>query len=150
MMSETQKKEYPPSPMHKHFDEVVWEEITVEGPQDNRVMRYRKWLFTQENFHCGICHQAGENIQFMVLPTGVYMSCKDDGITQKVPSITEDEEAIMLENRIIGNEEAIEVTKRNGTFDAYFVGVGGTDAKINIPETKIPRRQKKVRKKATA
>lgn len=143
MVDETKKEEYAPSPLHKHFNPLIWEEITTEGPQENRSIRYRKWLFDGADFQCGFCGNSGENIQFMALATGVFISCKDDGYTQKIPSIGEDgKEARMLENRIIDQEEMREVLERNGMFRTYF-----KDNPINIPDTKFPTKNRRTKKK---
>jgi hypothetical protein len=60
---------------------------------------------------CGACHSS-KAVKFMVLPTGVYRSCSNEGFTEKVEPIDEGEFphfAILLEDKIPTNKEAMDV-----------------------------------------
>lgn len=141
-MVEKDKEEYPLSPMHKHFRELVVYQLSREPSQsareDGRVHRM-KWLFQQQDFPCGACHTT-EKVKFMVLPTGVYRSCDKEGFTEKVEAIDYGEmasEAILLEDYIcITNAEAIAVIKRYRQEKIYL----DEESRIHLPEYKLPRK----------
>lgn len=140
-MPETKEKsEYPPSPMHRHLKQVVWYQLTREGSatgrEDGKVHRL-KWLFDSEDFPCGACHRT-DMVKFMVLPTGVYRSCENEGFTEKIEPIDTGElgaEATLLEDVICTNEEAIDVIKRYKQEKIFL----DPETRIFLPEYKLPR-----------
>jgi|GEM_PF-6312861 hypothetical protein len=109
-MTETK---YPISPMHQHLDQVVWYQLVREPsdkPNTGKLHR-QKWLFRAQDMPCGACHSS-KAVKFMVLPTGVYRSCSNEGFTEKVEPIDEGEFphfAILLEDKIPTNKEAMDV-----------------------------------------
>jgi hypothetical protein len=142
IMADKEKDEYPLSPMHKHFKEVVWVQLVREhsqsGGEDGPIHRM-KWLFQQQDFPCDACHSS-EKVKFMVLPTGVYRSCDNEGFTEKVEAIDYGErgyEAILLENYVcVTNEEAIAVIRRYKQEKIYL----DEESRIRLPEYKLPRK----------
>jgi hypothetical protein len=116
-MSEIKEK-YPITPMHKHFKEVVWYQLAREPPTGGRddnsgVLHRMKWLFKAEDFPCGACSSSNK-IKFMVLPTGVYRTCEEEGFTEKTDPVSIGPtlmEAVLLEDLICTNQQAIDVVK---------------------------------------
>jgi hypothetical protein len=76
--------------MHQHLDQVVWYQLVREPsdkPNTGKLHR-QKWLFRAQDMPCGACHSS-KAVKFMVLPTGVYRSCSNEGFTEKVEPIDE-------------------------------------------------------------
>lgn len=126
--------------MHRHLKEVVWYQLAREqtptGHEDGKLHRM-KWLFLQKDFPCGACHRT-DMVEFMVLPTGVYRSCRNEGFTEKIDPIDEGEmrsEAILLEDVILDkNEDAISVVKRYKQERIYL----NEDTRVFFPPYKLP------------
>lgn len=143
-MTMTDEKEYKISPMHRHLKEVVWYQLAREptgaamGNQETGPVHRMKWLFQAKDFPCGACHRS-DNVKFMVLPTGVFRSCSNEGFTEKVEPIDEGEmhsEAILLEDVVLKtNAEAIEVIKRYKQEKIFL----NEDSHIFLPQYKIPK-----------
>lgn len=132
--------EYPISPMHKHLDSVVWYQLAREGSptgrEDGKVHRL-KWLFESRDFPCGACHR-NDGVKFMVLPTGVYRSCSNEGFTEKIEPIDTGEmgsEATLLEDIICDNTQAIEVIKMYRQEKIFL----DPETRVFLPEYKLPR-----------
>lgn len=105
------EKEYLVSPNGKHFNDLVWETITVR----NNVIYYQKWFFKREDFPCGRCYN-NINTVFMTTPTGVCRSCTYCGFTEHVAPInpeTGDEVAIMIEEKVVSIDDAWAVLKKH-------------------------------------
>src|SRR5208337_3542258 len=135
MVDEKKTEEYPISPMHRHLKQVVWMQLMRETSpyslSDGKVHRM-KWLFKPEDFPCGACGRF-DLVDFMVLPTGVYRSCKVEGMTEKVDPIDEGEkhyEAVLLEDTILtDNQDAIDVIKRYKQERIFL----DEDSKVELP-----------------
>lgn len=141
-MTDKEKDEYPISPMHRHLKEVVWyqltrQKISMENQEVGPVHRL-KWLFLQKDFPCGACKKS-DKVKFMVLPTGVYRSCEEEGMTEKIDPIDVGEmqcEAILLEDHLCTtNKEAVDVIKRYHQERIYL----DAESHIFLPEYKLPR-----------
>lgn len=143
-MTMTDKDEYTISPMHRHLKQVVWYQLARErtgsegGNQETGPVHRMKWLFQQKDFPCGACHRS-DKVKFMVLPTGVYRSCENEGFTEKIEPVDEGEmhsEAILLEDFICKtNAEAVEVIKRYHQEKIYL----DEDTHVFLPQYKVPR-----------
>jgi hypothetical protein len=143
-MTDKEKEEYPISPMHRHLKQVVWYQLARERPmteggsQESGPVHRMKWLFQQKDFPCGACHRS-DHVKFMVLPTGVYRSCEQEGFTEKIEPIDEGEmhsEAILLEDHLCTtNTEALEVIKRYKQEKIYL----DPDCHVFLPAYKLPR-----------
>ena len=128
--------------MHKHLKEVVWYQLMREpsatGRQDGRLHRM-KWLFRAQDLPCGACHRI-DKVKFMVLPTGVYRSCENEGFTEKIEPIDISEmrqEAILLEDIVCTNQQALDVVKMYKQEKLYLdPDTGG----VFFPEYKLPSR----------
>jgi hypothetical protein len=143
-MTDKEKEEYPISPMHRHLKQVVWYQLAREptgnvmGNQETGPVHRMKWLFQSKDFPCGACHRS-DHVKFMVLPTGVYRSCENEGFTEKVEPIDEGEmhsEAILLEDLVLKtNQEAIDVIRRYKQEKIYL----NEDSHIFLPQYKMPK-----------
>lgn len=136
------------SPMHKHFNELTVQTLTREQMGGNPTVMGRvhamTWLFKKDSFPCGACHLS-DNVQFMVLPTGVYRSCKYDGFTEKIDPINYEngQEATLLEDVICAtDEEAMEIVLRYNQQSIYC----DPDSSLNLPEYKLPKRPRRTKK----
>jgi hypothetical protein len=141
-MTNDKKDEYPISPMHRHLKEVVWYQLAREqsgemSRESGKVHRL-KWLFQQKDFPCGACRSI-EKVKFMVLPTGVYRSCENEGMTEKIDPIDEGElhsEAILLEDVVLtDNADAVAVIKRYHQEKIFL----DEDSHISLPPYKLPK-----------
>ena len=125
--------------MHKHLKQVVWYQLAREAserPNTGKLHRM-KWLFRAEDMPCGACRKSN-GVSFMVLPTGVYRSCENEGFTEKVDPIDEGEfphNAILLEDVIPSNKEAMDVLKMYNQIKIYMDQETGG---IFFPEYKLP------------
>ena len=138
------ENEYKLSPMHKHLKEVVWYELEREASMTGRedgALHRMKWLFRQEDFPCPNCGGT-ETITFMVLPTGIYRSCSKEGWTERVTPNAEEEagtphvEAILLEDVVCTNEQALEVVKMYSQEKLYL----DPDVHTLFPMYRLPKR----------
>jgi hypothetical protein len=135
------KTEYTLSPMKKHFAQVIWTQLVREpspDPRNTGRIHAMTWMFTQEDFPCGGCGRK-DTIQFMVLSTGVYRSCKYDGFTERIEPVNYEngQEAILLEDKIVSsNDEALGIIKRYHQEKTYL----DPDAPLNLPDYKLPRK----------
>jgi hypothetical protein len=140
-----QKSEYQLSPMKKHFDKLIVKLLAREPTPPPNVGRLHilTWLFKKTDFPCGACNRI-DDVQFMVLSTGVYRSCKFDGFTEKVEPVNDNgQEAILLEDKICSSDtEAMEVIKRYHQERIYC----DPDASLNLPEYRPPRKAGRIRK----
>lgn len=134
-------KKYEPSQMHKHLDEVVWEQLSREVPQDNfSIVHYQKWLFRKQDFPCGMQNcRSGDFVKFIVLPTGIYKTCGNCSFTERIDPVNDDGvEAVLLEDRKITdleNDPIIrEVLTRYGQLNIY-----SGERPIQLPKTMYPR-----------
>jgi hypothetical protein len=139
-MTDEKKDEYPLTPMHKHFKEVVCMQLSREpqpaGQQNGKIHRM-KWLFQPIDFPCGSCNSS-DHVKFMILPTGVYRSCEYCNITEKVEAVNYEngQEAILLEDLILtDNRQAVEVIKRYGQEKLYL----NEETRVFLPEHHPPR-----------
>jgi hypothetical protein len=147
-MSEEKKEEYKISPMHRHLTQVVWyqlaRDMSPSGRDDNSGTLHRlKWLFKPEDFPCGACDKI-DTIKFMVLPTGVYRTCSWEGFTEKTDPVEIEGqrhmEAILLEDIICTNEQAIDVVKRYKQEKIYDPRTG-----VFFPPYRIPSHVGKIK-----
>jgi len=109
----SKKKKFPVSPMGVHKKNLVDERVVVLGPR--RIVA-EKWLYLQEDFPCGACHQTS-GVLFMRGLVGVVRTCEYCGFTERVEPINPDtgeEQARLLERREISIEEAWEILRRDG------------------------------------
>lgn len=142
------KSEIVLSPMHKHFNELIVQTLAREqmggNPTAMGKVHIMTWLFKKSNFPCGACNLS-DNVQFMVLPTGVYRSCEYDGFTEKIDPINYEngQEATLLEDKICAtDEEAMEVILRYNQQSIYC----DPDSSLNLPEYKLPKRPRRTKK----
>ena len=135
--------QYEPSPMHQRLKEVVWYQLAREVTQigmDNGTLHRLKWLFRPQEFPCGNvdCRQS-DTITFMVLPTGVYRTCSNEGFTEKIQPIDEGEmhlEAILLEDIVCNNQQALDVVKMYHQERMYL----DPDSRVLFSQYRIPKR----------
>lgn len=131
MSSKIEKNvEYKVTPKEVHVKFCVFERVIVRNNQPI----YEKWVFSQEDFPCGMCGKTSD-VKFMSLPLGVYRTCDFDGFTEKVEPINPDtgeHNAYLAETHNISINEAWEVLARNNA--------------TKFPPAGLPKRTRKTRR----
>jgi len=111
------KRKYRVTPLQIHTKFCVDEQLRYVNGQ----WIVEKWLFTRKDYRCGVCGRA-DDVVFMRLPTGVYLSCTWCGFTEKVEPRdpdTREEKAFLLETRNISIVEARQIATRDKRIEFF-------------------------------